>query len=620
MGNSSESSISTPLPTSTVTITCIWFSRRCSRLVWLFFKDVDTHVLIIGAGMSGLGLAVQLLRHGYTNSFELIEKETDVGGTWLVNQYPGTGCDVASHFYSYSFELNPDWSQKFSLRSEIQAYFRGVAEKYGIVPHVRFQSTVESAKWIEEGQYWEVTVKDWRTKETYVRRAKIVVSGVGSLSIPRKCEIPGADDFKGHLFHSAKWDSSFDWKDKDVVVLGNGCSATQFVPIMAKDTKKLTQFARQAQFLAERPNPIYSTAFKSLMRYVPFAMRLYRLKLYADMERDFAGFDVESGGKIRKQLKEENERYVKRMAPEQYWDSVIPTHEIGCKRKVMDTDYLTTLHRDNMELISDDSVTEITEAGVRCKSGREVKADAIVRATGFEVFRMLFPMQIVGQNGVTLNEHWDTHHQGSAQAYFGTCVPGFPNFFTLMGPNTVTGHLSVIYTVECQINFVLRLVGPILKSMQNPGRGLMASRQIVEAVGVKAEVAAQHSTWLQAKLDKLVWSSGCTSWALDPKTGVNIAMYPEYQFMFWFRSVFIPSNDFTYDVLDKKGGKHTYRSLTIGGWKGAQQFVSTAVVVAILAASVVGMRRPGGVEGITRSVESSMRGLLAQGKHLIGGR
>ncbi|KAK5674121.1 hypothetical protein LTR17_027820, partial [Elasticomyces elasticus] len=363
---------------------------------------VDTHVLIIGAGMSGMGLAIQLLRHGYTNSFELIEKEQDnLIIPRLVNQYPGCGCDVASHFYSYSFALNPDWSQKFSMRSEIQAYFRGVAEKYNIIPH-------------------EVTVKNQATKESYVRRAKIVVSGVGSLSIPRKCEIPGADDFKGHLFHSAKWDSSFDWKDKDVVVLGNGCSATQFVPIMAKDTKKLTQFARQPQFLAERPNPVYSTGFKALMRYVPFAMRLYRLKLYADMEKDFAGFDVASGAKIRQGLKEENEQYVKRMAPERYWDALIPKHEIGCKRKVMDTDYLSTLHRENMELISDDSVEEITATGVRCKSGREVHADAIVRATGFEVFRMLFPMEIIGQNGVSLNEHWDTHHQGSAAAYFGT--------------------------------------------------------------------------------------------------------------------------------------------------------------------------------------------------------
>ncbi|KAK4955995.1 hypothetical protein LTR10_006935 [Elasticomyces elasticus] len=577
---------------------------------------VDTHVLIIGAGMSGMGLAIQLLRHGYTNSFELIEKEQDVGGTWLVNQYPGCGCDVASHFYSYSFALNPDWSQKFSMRSEIQAYFRGVAEKYNIIPHVRFQSTVEKAQWMEDGQYWEVTVKNQATKETYVKRAKIVVSGVGSLSIPRKCEIPGADDFKGHLFHSAKWDSSFDWKDKDVVVLGNGCSATQFVPIMARDTKKLTQFARQPQFLAERPNPVYSAGFKALMRYAPFAMRLYRLKLYADMEKDFAGFDVQSGAKIRQGLKEENEQYVKRMAPERYWDALIPKHEIGCKRKVMDTDYLSTLHRENMELISDDSVEEITATGVRCKSGREVHADAIVRATGFEVFRMLFPMEIIGQNGVSLNEHWDTHHQGSAAAYFGTCVSGFPSFFTLMGPNTVTGHLSVIYTVECQINFVLRLVEPILKSLQNPQRGLLASTKEVEAVDVKPEVAIQHNNWLQDKLSKLVWSSGCTSWALDPN-GVNIAMYPEFQYMFWWRSIFIPSNDFVYDVLDKKNGKHLHKSLTLGGWKGVQQFVGTAAVLGIVAVGALGLRRPGSLAEARNVIEKSFSTVIAQARQLV---
>ncbi|KAK3117654.1 hypothetical protein LTR53_000782 [Teratosphaeriaceae sp. CCFEE 6253] len=567
---------------------------------------LDTHVLIIGAGMSGLGLAVQLLRHGYTNSFELIEKENDVGGTWLVNQYPGCGCDVASHFYSYSFALNPDWSQKFSLQSEIQAYFRGVAEKYNIVPHVRFQSTVEKAKWNEAEQYWEVTVKDWKTKETYVRRAKIVVSGVGSLSIPRKCEIPGADDFSGKLFHSAKWDTSFDWHGKDVVVLGNGCSATQFVPIMAKDTKKLTQFARQAHFLAERPNPVYSSAFRTFMKYTPFAMQLYRFKLYYDMEKDFAGFDLETGASIRQGLKEENERYVKSMAPERYWDALIPKHEIGCKRKVMDTEYLTSLHRENVELISDDSVEEITKTGVRCKSGREVHADAIVRATGFEVFRMLFPMEITGQNGVTLNEHWDTHHQGSAQAYFGTCVPGFPNFFTLMGPNTVTGHLSVIYTVECQINFVLRLVEPILKSMQAPQRSTFYfPRQAIESVDVKPEVAAQHSSWLQAKLNKLVWSSGCTSWALDPKTGVNIAMYPEFQFMFWWRSIFVPGNDLVYDVRNRKTGKHERRSLTMGGWKAVQRSVTIAACV--MAAGAFGVSRAGGLLEARRIIEDGWR-------------
>jgi len=176
------------------------------------------------------------------------------------------------------------------------------------------------------------------------------------------------------------------------------------------------------------------------MRYVPGAMRAYRFKLYAEMEKDFAGFDTDTGRSIREDLRGENERYVKRMAPEKYWDALIPKHEIGCKRKVMDTDYLVTLHRTNVELISTDPVEQITPGGVITKSGREIKADGIVLATGFDVFRMLFPMEIVGKEGISLNDYWDTQHKGSAQAYLGTCVPGFPNFFILMGPNTVTGN------------------------------------------------------------------------------------------------------------------------------------------------------------------------------------
>jgi cation diffusion facilitator CzcD-associated flavoprotein CzcO len=583
--------------------------------------NIDTDVLIIGAGMSGLGLAVQLRRHYPNTTFKLIEKCHDVGGTWLVNTYPGCGCDVASHFYSYSFALNPDWSQKFSMRSEIQAYFRGVAEQYGIVKHVRFGREVEIARWQEDEKAWEVTIKDLATKQTTTERAKIVVSAVGSLSIPQPCKIPGAETFDGKLFHSATWDSSFDWKGKDVVVLGNGCSATQFVPIMAQDAKQITQFARQAQFLAERPNPIYSGTFKAIMRYVPFAMRLYRFKLYADMEKDFAGFETESGQSIRKGLKDENEKYVKRMAPEKYWDALIPKHEIGCKRKVMDTDYLATLHRENMDLIVDDAVESITLTGVRCKSGREISADGIVLATGFEVFRMLFPMEIYGENGMSLNEHWNSKYEGAAQAYFGTCVPGFPNFFTLMGPNTVTGHLSVIYTVECQINFVLRLIAPILESTQALSRALLAPTQAVEAVDVKPEVAAAHSSWIQSKLQKLVWSSGCTSWALDPKTGVNIAMYPEYQFLFWWRSIFIPAKDFVYDVVDARQGKHNRKSISIGGWKGFQQVLSTAVVMGMMGgAAMFGVGKAGGLREVQRIMLRHLRNVVAQGKLLLTAR
>ncbi|KAH9826808.1 L-lysine 6-monooxygenase (NADPH-requiring), partial [Teratosphaeria destructans] len=188
----------------------------------------DVDVLIIGAGMSGLGTAVQLQRHGLTSRIELIEKCHDVGGTWLVNTYPGCGCDVASHFYSYSFALNPSWTQKFSLRSEIQQYFRDVAERYDVPRLVRFGCVVQRARWREEAQLWEVEVQDLASKATWTRRSRA---------------------FRGPLFHSATWDRAFDWTGKDVVVLGNGCSATQFVPVLAERANSLTQFARQAHYL-----------------------------------------------------------------------------------------------------------------------------------------------------------------------------------------------------------------------------------------------------------------------------------------------------------------------------------------------------------------------------------
>jgi len=573
--------------------------------------DLDTDILIIGAGMSGLGMAVQLIRtYGYRD-FEIVEKVADVGGTWLVNTYPGCGCDVASHFYSYSFELNPDWNQKFSMRSEIQAYFRGVAEKYKILPHVTFNTTVERADWNDASQHWETTLKNQQTKETYTKRSRILISGVGNLSVPRDCELPGAETFKGSLFHSALWDHRFDWKDKDVVVLGNGCSATQFVPVMAEDSRSLTQFARQPQYLAERPNPVYSPAFKALMKYMPFAMKLYRLKLYADMEKDFASMDTEGGKGIRQGLIEENERYVKRMAPEKYWDALIPKHEIGCKRKVMDTGYLECLHRENVELIAEDPVQELTEDGVRTKSGRDVHADAIIMATGFQVFRMLFPMEIHGQNGLSLQKFWDEHYQGAAQAYLGTCTNSFPNFFTLMGPNTVTGHLSVIYTVECQINFVLRLIEPLIKSKQG-SRSLFMSPHKMNQVDVKFEAAKSDSTWMQKELRKLVWSSGCTNWALDPTTGMNIAMYPGYQFMFWWRSVFIPGNDFEY--ADEKG---QHKSLTVGGWKTLRSALSTAVVLAALAGGTMGLRRTGRLDDLERFIRGGLACIAKQGQQLL---
>lgn len=169
--------------------------------------------------------------------------------------------------------------------------------------------------------------------------------------------------------------------------------------------RKVTQFSRQPHWLGERPNPEYSSLFKFSMAYVPLAMRLYRFWHYALMESDFFGFGLESGRKIRENNKKERVAYMKKTAPERYHEALTPKIEIGCKRNVMDTDYFACLHRENVELVYSDPIKEITESGVRTESGREVNADAIVLATGFQTQQVLYPLEIKGEMGISLTEH-----------------------------------------------------------------------------------------------------------------------------------------------------------------------------------------------------------------------
>ncbi|KAI0193038.1 hypothetical protein EV127DRAFT_490282 [Xylaria flabelliformis] len=506
--------------------------------------EYDTPVLIIGAGMSGMAFAIQLIRQYGLRSFEMIEKTSEFAGTWSSNSYPGCGCDVPSHFYSYSFALNPDWSRKFALQPEIKAYFEGLADEYHLRKHIKFGTNVLSARWEEHSGIWTVKLKDTRTSEVSERRCKILVSAVGALSVPKKCDISGASLFQGKLFHTAEWDHSFDWKDKEVVVIGNGCSATQVVPVMSfgdRAAKRITQFARQAHWLAERPNPEYSTTFKRMMRWVPFAMRLYRAKLYWEKERDFEGFDVTSGSKIRKNWTRDAAEYIFRNSPAKYQDFLVPKTEIGCKRRVNDTDYLACLHRDNVELVYRDPIKEIISTGVRTESGRIITADAIILGQGFETQKPLAPMEIIGKSGISINEHWDNVSDGSSSSYFGTCFSGFPNLFVMMGPNTLSGHLSVIYTSECQVNFSLRVIRPVLQAIGATRSVFISKTDIVE---VSQDAEKRDINGVQKKAEKLVWSTGCSSWFIDPRTKRNTIMFPDWQFIFWFRSIFVRWGDF----------------------------------------------------------------------------
>ncbi|KAI1176173.1 putative monooxygenase [Nemania sp. FL0916] len=543
--------------------------------------ELDTDIIIIGAGMSGLGLAVQLVRQYGHRSFELIEKADNIGGTWLANTYPGCGVDVVAHYYSYSFALNPNWSRKYPLQPEILEYFNNVAAKYKIHEHARFNTIVESARWESSTGTWLVNIKNLKTSKTYRRRCKILVSAVGILSKPNGCDIQGASSFQGDIFHTAEWDHSFDWKEKELVVIGNGCSASQAVPVLSEGdgaVKKVTQFARQAQWVFERPNPEYSGFFKKIMKWVPFAMRAYRAMWNYYAEVDFLSFPTIEGAGMRKMYADYQGAYIRRISPTKYHEFLVPKTEVGCKRRVMDTDYLDCLNRDNVELIHSDPIDKIVEHGVRTKSGRFVKADAIILANGFQVLKPLLTLNLIGEGGISVAEHWDKFSDGSASSYFGTCLSGFPNFFIMMGPNTASGHGSVTYVTECQINFTLRVIKPILNALKAQRSALPVLGRKADVVRVKPDAEKADIEDVHEKLKSLVWSSGCSSWALDPVSGRNTTMYPDFQYRYWLRSIFVRWKDFEFTKSGTYDEGRSKKPFKVGSWLVASTSVAAAAV------------------------------------------
>ncbi|OTA00211.1 hypothetical protein A9Z42_0058290 [Trichoderma parareesei] len=308
------------------------------------------------------------------------------------------------------------------------------------------------------------------------------------------------------------------------------------------------------------------------MEWVPLAMRIYRAKLYWNQEREFAGFDIGTGAEIRRGWSNEASDYIRANAPAQYRGFLLPKTEIGCKRRVNDIGYLATLHQNNVKLIYDDPVEEIVSNGVRTKAGKIVHADAIVLAQGFESQHPFGTLQIFGEGGISIQDHWSKPSEGVPSAYLGTCLSAFPNLFIMMGPNTLSGHLSVIYTTECQINFTLRIIRPILNGMRRRTAALAACRPTCDIVSVKPSAEKEDIDTVQQKAGNLVWATGCTSWFIDEGTKRNSIMFPDWQYKFWLRSVFIAWDDFVYTsdrssskAVNERNGKRLYLGIVAGG-------------------------------------------------------
>lgn len=467
---------------------------------------MKTDVIILGTGFSGLGMAISLQREG-KRSYVVLEKGSGVGGTWRENRYPGCACDVPSHLYSFSFEQNPSWSHHFAPQREILQYLEDTARKHGVLEHCRFGREAVSCAFDEASSTWEVT-----TRQGEVFRAANLVLGVGGLHHPKFPSVPGREQFKGPQLHSALWDDSVSLEGKTVAVIGTGASAIQLVPAIAPRVKHLTLFQRTPAWVLPRADEPISRFSKWLYRVAPWLMKLVRARIYVQLESRAVMFT--RWPRALRAAEWLGRRHLARQVNDPALrERLTPKYAAGCKRILLSDDYYPAFNRPNVTLESC-AVKEVTETGVITPDGRHVACDAIVWCTGFDVAAPLSRMKVTGRGGRDLGERWSEQ----LRAYRGTTVPGFPNMFVLMGPNTGLGHNSMVYMIESQHQFVLAH----LRAMDAAG---------AKRIEVTEEAERAFNAELDTKLPGTVWASGCTSWYLDEQ-GRNAMLWPGTTYSF----------------------------------------------------------------------------------------
>ncbi|KAI0933357.1 hypothetical protein AcV5_005520 [Taiwanofungus camphoratus] len=476
------------------------------------------HVVIIGGGLGGLCFGIALKQQlGFTN-FTIYEKASDIGGTWRDNTYPGCGCDTPVHWYSLSTELNPKWSTSHVSQPELQAYWKDLAEKYTLYNHTVFNTKVISAAWNSERQLYEIVVEDVSSGKRTSTAAQIVISAIGYLTEPVfPTDLKGFATFKGDSFHSARWNHSLDLRNKKVAVIGNGASSAQFIPrLVADPSVHVVNFCRTPNWFVYGERKEYSALQKWVFGHVPLAVRLYRnwLVTYYVLLPIIQG--VYNRFRAQGPTKEQDLiDYIKRTAPRKYHNKLIPNYPVACRRPVLDPGYLSCLHQPNVSL-SWDGIAEITEDGVLTHTGEKMHFDVIIYATGFITDR--HPVSVKGSKGETLEHYFAAH--GGPTAYLGVSVPGFPNFYYVGGPNTVGSNGSAIFTHECEINYAVQLVAPVIQ-------GLASSFE------VKAEPCDAYNDQIQAKMAKTDWVR-CTSWYRTGGSGKNFSIFPVPITHYWW--------------------------------------------------------------------------------------
>jgi cation diffusion facilitator CzcD-associated flavoprotein CzcO len=475
-------------------------------------------IAIVGAGFGGLGMAMRLVRAGIRD-FTIFERGNDVGGTWRENTYPGAGCDVPSHLYSFSFETNPDWSRTYSPQAEILGYLQGCVRKYGLEEHIRFGTGVNSATYDEGANVWHLELSDGSSVA-----ADVLVPACGQLNRPAKPNLDGRESFAGVAFHSAEWRHDVDLDGKRVAVIGTGASAIQFVPEIAPKVSSLTIFQRSAPYVIPKGDRAYSNAAKTLFRIVPIVQAASRYAKYARQESLFLAFSY-----VRAMMGLPHSWFQKLLATQvadpALRSKLIPDYAMGCKRILISDNYYPALTRENVELVTD-AIARITPAGVVTADGRERAFDAIVFGTGFRSTGFIAPMRVTGRDGLDLQTAW----KNGAEAFLGITIASFPNFFMIYGPNTNLGHNSIIFMIEAQIQYVMDAIEKLSNGE--------ASR-----LEVRTERESRYNDRVQRQLARSVWAAGCSSWYLDA-SGKNTNNWPDFTFVYRARTREVDLRDY----------------------------------------------------------------------------
>jgi len=474
--------------------------------------EPDLHeVVVVGAGFAGLAMAIALRRQGVADVV-VLEKADDLGGTWRDNAYPGAACDVPSNLYSFSFAPKADWTHAFARQGEIWQYLRDVARRFGVEGTVRYGAHLTRAAYADGT--WALTTAAGERLD-----ARTLVLATGALSVPAVPELPGLESFEGPVFHSAAWPRHPDGSDgldgQRVAVVGTGASAIQFVPELAGRVAHQTVFQRTPPWVLPKVDRRFAGWEQRAYAAAPAVQKAVRAGVFARLESRVLAFTAHPGAMraaealsrahLRRQVRDPGLRA-----------ALTPSYRIGCKRILLSNDYWSTFERRDVELVTSPAA-RVEPGAVVDGEGRRHEVDAIVFGTGFVATEPHPDLEITGPDGVTLNESWRQAMEG----YLGVAVAGFPNLFTLVGPNSTLGHSSMVFMIERQVEYVLQA----LALRRSAG---------ASAVAVRPDVQRDFNDEMRRRTASSVWGTGCRSWYLDA-AGVNRAVWPASVLSYWRR-------------------------------------------------------------------------------------